>query len=364
MTYTKKYLRPSQATVTGEGVAGQDRWLIRADANATRDTVLAWFLAEPGSPVPGVSLAEVNGKYCVSESVDCEMHPKSRLHWFITANYSPFDTGSGGLPGGTAPAGAAIEVTKPSPKGATPTSTIKPEDPESWDPVVQRRSARRFTSVGEAYYVGGYTGYANTWCLARTNTATGKRCPIVNSALVPFNDFPEQQMAGSVWVFRYLKKRLPPSVLTPLLAFELTIPEADVTWSHKSMSVTFLKHQAFCSSIELSETFVNDEHAWAIEIVIETGDQTVTRLDQGYEARARAAAGDVSIRAPFNAITDPESTVLTFLGADDLALSSPTRLDGNGKKLKGNEDTASKISKWRYHDDANWTPLFSFLTTP
>ncbi|MDR8459957.1 hypothetical protein FPK42_25835 [Acinetobacter baumannii] len=66
-------------------------------------------------------------------------------------NYVPFDVGSGGLPGGTGSAGAPINVSTPSPVGATPTNSIVPEDPDTWDPVVMRRASRRYKSVGEAY---------------------------------------------------------------------------------------------------------------------------------------------------------------------------------------------------------------------
>jgi hypothetical protein len=360
MGFSKKYLRPDEATITGEGAGGVDRWMIKADRGETRETVLAWFLAEPGAPIPGVSMAEFGNLFVLCESVNVSMHPKSRRLWYVTVNYVPFDVGSGGLPGGTGAAGAPINVTTPSPVGATPTNDIVPEDPDTWDPVVMRRASRRYKSVGEAYYEGGYSGYAHTWCNGKSVPATFKRCPVVNSAIVPIDSLPDMPSGGSTWMFRFLRKSIPDFSVWE--AFENTIPLADITKVHKGMSIKFKKDEAICTSVEVSETYVNKEHAWSIEIQIETGNQIIELKDRGYEARALAAANDRQLLPPKNIITDTSSRVQKILDENGHQLSSPSLLNGNGAPLAENAEPI--FGKWRFFDRKSWTDLLAPLNTP
>ncbi len=359
MAFLKKYLRPDEATITGEGAAGVDRWMVKADLGETRETVLAWFLAEDGAPVPGVSMAELNEEFVLCESVNVSMHPKSRRLWYVTANYVPFDVGSGGLPGGTGSAGAPINVSTPSPKGATPTNDIVPEDPDTWDTVVMRRASRKYKPVQYAFYLGGYSGYADTWCNSNSDIDTGKRCPIVNSAIVPLVGVPDVPAGGSVWIFRYLRKAIPD--MEALGTFENNVPSEDITWMHKGLVIQFKKRGALCAAIELSETYVNKVHAWSIEIQIEQENQVMNFKDKGYEARARAAVGDTLLKSG-NAITNTKSRVQKILDIGDLSLSDPSLLDGNGKPM--DEDKPPKFSQWLYHKEKDWTDLLAFLNTP
>jgi hypothetical protein len=360
MAFKKKYLRPDEGTITGEGAAGVDRWMVKTDVISNRADVLAWFLAEDGAPVPGRSMADFNGLYVLCESVNASMHPKSRRLWYVTANYVPFDVGSGGLPGGTGSAGAPINVTTPSPVGATPTNSIVPEDPDTWDPVVMRRSLGRYQSTGSAYYEGGYNGYADTWCDGKSDPATNKRCPVVNSALVPIDNLPDVPVGGSVWIFRFVFKQA--SSFASLLEFENTIPNADISWSHKGFTSNFPKHKALCRSIEVSETYVNKAHAWAVEIQIERSDQIFELKDRGFEARALAAAGDRKLVEPKNVITEEDSRVQLILDKQGRQPSSPSLLNGNGMPI--DPEAEPHFGKWRFLNDKDWTALLAPLTTP
>lgn len=355
MTYSMKYLRPSEATLNGEGAGGTDLWLVNTGPGASRDEVLAWFLAQPGAPVPGRSMAELNGDFTLCETVSAAMHAKSRSHWLVTCTYAPFDTGGGSSPGGTAPTGAPVNITSPGPLGSTPSGPIQPDDPDSWDPVVARTALGRYMPMATAYYMGGFKDYSDNWCKSKTNIPTKKKCPVVNSALVALQGDYQVPIGGSRVSIRVVKKT--PAYYYAAVALENTTPSADISFTHKGLTFHFKRHQAICTSVTISEVQIAKQHAWAIEVQIETGSQVIEHYDHGYEERALQAAGDRQNVEPYNVINNPLSRVQTARENDGVLARSPVPLDGNGKKLVDDADPV--FGKWLYLEDEPWGPLFT-----
>lgn len=339
-----KLLRPNAFILGENGVSGSDRYLLNTLVPKNRHEVIAWLKAQATFPTPGVTMAEFDGRTLVCGPIRCEIHPKSRIHWNIVIDWLPFSVTTEAF-AGVSSAGGARDITNPSPRGAEEGGTIQPDDPNTWEPVVFKRTARRSVPDTRAYYEGGYSGESHTFC----NTEPTKKRQVVTSALVPFANPPEFSRAMSYWSVR-VTKRGPINIAC--LEVEDCINTSSVTLSHKGVEVVWAAKTALCESVELSQTLVKDEWAWNIEfqIIHNKGGWVNEIADRGFDARAwpgvdkRLDSKDSNVT-----ITDPDSWSQRIIDkVTGRAITQPVFLNGNGKPLKKTESIV--YGKWRQHE--------------
>lgn len=329
MSFTKKLLRTSDVTETGEGISYSETWRVFSTEIVPLHEAYDWFRAN--SPRPGRTMIAYAGLPVLCDSIRGIGVKKARkLFDFVVAWKSP-----------TADQNNQTPLTSPSPFGATesPSSPIDPADPDTWALTVSRRPQLIQRQVAKAYYLGGYNGDAHVYL----DKELAEKSPIVNSAMVPMMNIPDGSAVVAQWEFRRLS-RLPPGD-AEVTAWENVVNNSLITIEHNDLSFTFPARTLWVQCIALNETSVNGEHAW----------ETVVTALENQAGFAWELADVGNVRRAWPGDKDEAGNVISAGNevqpgwipiVDDLGrpVNEPIPLDGDGKPLAANAEMV--FGKW------------------
>ncbi len=309
----KRKLRTGRGSMTGDKASIDDIYLVRMDSQIDKKTALELWAADGSLPQPQATFLTVAGRTTVCDTVDAEVANAQRYLWYFRVSWKD-QTDSNPTP-----------QTQPSPSGS---------DVLAWAPVVTRRPVTVQLPAESLFYEGGYSSVIHTDY--SSNTSGGERSPFTNSARCPFRDqLPPHQRKQSLWTIRWQR----PTIPAGLLAAELKLNDAAVTFAHRGYAEDWDEKTAKIESVSVSETKWNNTQLWEIvvEILHDADGHTIKALDQGmmenYSPGEMLGGTSVLVMTKQN-IKDHEGK----------AVLEPVLLDGAGKKLTGSTEV---YGEWR-----------------
>ncbi len=229
---------------------------------------------------------------------------------------------------------------------------------DDWIPTLSRYPRQVSYAAQKAFYLGGYSDYADAELILPANKDSDGRVPLVTSAGQRLAGAPDFVFHQAEWLVRYYVQYPDETVFD----YEGTTNDAQLSFSLRGLDGTFAKNSARLEGVTVTEVSRGATSRWEISMSILHDRRTLVYeiADRGTMRRAKAGIDNDQFGAPIvsavasihmQPIKDPEGRVMT----------DPVDLNGNGQPSANGYKTF--FGRWRNEEERNWSlmPYFSNL---